>query len=182
MPTPSTSTKPISTFLLERFSTPTGDMLLATDENDSLRALDWIDCEARFHRLLQIHYGKDKVQLRQRRGVSTAKQALDAYFAGDLHAVNNLPVAAQGTAFQCTVWQALRQIPAGSTSTYGALAAKIGRPAAARAVGAANGGNPIAIVVPCHRVIGANAALTGYAGGLQRKSWLLAHEATHQAP
>jgi methylated-DNA-[protein]-cysteine S-methyltransferase len=172
--------KPVHTFFLERFNTPTGVMLLVTDQDDGLRALDWETCEERMHRLLRVHYGKDRVRLRQRARDSGARRALDAYFAGDLQAVDALPAAAAGTDFQREVWRALRTISAGDTTTYGALAARIGRPSAARAVGMANGGNPIAIVVPCHRVIGANAALTGYAGGLQRKSWLLAHEANHR--
>ncbi len=105
-----------------------------------------------------------------------AAQALLAYFDGDLSAVNDLPTETNGTAFQRAVWQVLRKIPAGRTISYGALAAQIGNPKAVRAVGLANGSNPIAIVVPCHRVIGANASLTGYGAGLHRKRWLLAHE------
>ncbi len=108
--------------------------------------------------------------------VREAARALADYFAGDLDAIADLPTAANGTAFQLSVWAALRQIPVGETVSYGALAARIGRPKAVRAVGLANGANPIAIVVPCHRVIGADASLTGYGGGLHRKRWLLAHE------
>ncbi|WP_110649793.1 methylated-DNA--[protein]-cysteine S-methyltransferase [Salinicola peritrichatus] len=100
---------------------------------------------------------------------------LHAYFQGCLSAFD-LPLAPRGTAFQCSVWQALREIPYGETRSYRELAAAIGRPQAVRAVGAANGRNPIAIIVPCHRVIGANGKLTGYAGGLPRKQWLLGHE------
>ena len=107
---------------------------------------------------------------------STAARALLAYFEGDLNAVDELPTETNGTAFQRAVWTALRKIPAGRTVSYGALAAQIGNHKAVRAVGLANGANPIAIVVPCHRVIGANASLTGYGGGLHRKRWLLAHE------
>lgn len=101
---------------------------------------------------------------------------LRAYFAGELRAFT-LPLAAHGTAFQQRVWHALLQIPYGSTTSYGELAAAIGSPGSARAVGAANGQNPIGIIVPCHRVIGASGALTGYAGGMARKQWLLEHEA-----
>ncbi|MSQ30511.1 MAG: methylated-DNA--[protein]-cysteine S-methyltransferase [Dehalococcoidia bacterium] len=100
---------------------------------------------------------------------------LRAYFAGE-RATFDLPLAPRGTAFQQRVWLALRAIPHGRTTTYGAIAAAIGQPSAARAVGLAIGRNPLAIVVPCHRVIGAGGALTGYAGGLDRKRWLLAHE------
>ena len=89
-----------------------------------------------------------------------------------------LPVETGGTEFQREVWRALRAIPAGETRSYGALASSIGRASAVRAVGLANGANPIGVVVPCHRVIGQNGALTGYAGGIERKRWLLAHEGT----
>jgi methylated-DNA-[protein]-cysteine S-methyltransferase len=105
---------------------------------------------------------------------------LRAYLDGDLAALAGAPVepacAGGGTPFQRRVWAALREIPAGATTTYGALAARLGVPGAARAVGLANGRNPVAIAVPCHRVVGAGGALTGYAGGLERKRWLLAHE------
>ena len=99
-----------------------------------------------------------------------------AYFTGDLDAIANLPTATGGTSFQREVWKALQAIPAATTTSYGKLAARLGRPTASRAVGAANGSNPIAIVVPCHRVIGTNGTLTGYASGLPRKQWLLDHE------
>ncbi|ACG72266.1 methylated-DNA/protein-cysteine methyltransferase [Anaeromyxobacter sp. K] len=99
-----------------------------------------------------------------------------AWFAGDLGALDGLPLDPGGTPFQRQVWDELRRIPAGETRSYGALAAALGRPGAARAVGLANGRNPIAIAIPCHRVIGADGSLTGYAGGLDRKRWLLAHE------
>jgi methylated-DNA-[protein]-cysteine S-methyltransferase len=96
--------------------------------------------------------------------------------AGDIASLDGIPTESDGTPFQREVWAALRQIPAGETWSYGRLAAHIGRPAAVRAVGLANGANPIGVVVPCHRVIGASGGLTGYAGGLERKRWLLAHE------
>jgi methylated-DNA-[protein]-cysteine S-methyltransferase len=105
---------------------------------------------------------------------------LRAYFAGDLGALDDLAVDSGGTEFQRSVWSALRRIPPGRTRSYGDLAAEIGSPQASRAVGAANGRNPIAIVVPCHRVIGADGSLTGYAGGTWRKRWLLAHEGVPQ--
>ncbi|MCC6177256.1 MAG: methylated-DNA--[protein]-cysteine S-methyltransferase [Chloroflexi bacterium] len=101
---------------------------------------------------------------------------LRAYFAGKLEALDAIPVDAGGTAFQQRAWTQLRRIPPGTTVTYGQLAATIGLPRAIRAVGLANARNPVAIVVPCHRVIGANGSLTGYAGGLERKRWLLDHE------
>jgi methylated-DNA-[protein]-cysteine S-methyltransferase len=105
-----------------------------------------------------------------------AVTALRAYFAGDLHAIDAVPVDLNGTPFQQRVWTALRGIPAGRPVSYGSLARAIGTPTAVRAVGAANGANPVAIVVPCHRVIGSNGTLTGYGGGLDRKRWLLQHE------
>jgi methylated-DNA-[protein]-cysteine S-methyltransferase len=102
--------------------------------------------------------------------------ALDAYFRGEVHAVDAIDVDPDGTSFQRRVWAALRTIPVGETTSYGAIARALGMPTASRAVGAANGANPIWIVVPCHRVIGASGALTGYAGGLDVKRRLLAHE------
>lgn len=106
---------------------------------------------------------------------AAAAEQLSEYFAGQRTSFD-LTLAPIGTAFQRTVWAALREIPYGSTESYGGLAARIGQPTASRAVGLANGRNPIAIVVPCHRVIGASGMLTGYAGGLDRKRWLLDHE------
>ena len=105
------------------------------------------------------------------------KHALNAYFDGDIEALKQIETGVGGTPFQRAVWSALRAIPAGTTLSYGQLAAKLGRKSASRAVGAANGANPIPIVVPCHRVIGADGSLTGFASGLPRKRWLLDHEA-----
>ena len=164
-----------ASFHIERFNTPTGRMLIVTDEH-CLCAADWEDHEERMLRLLRQHYRATASSLRNARRASVARRALEAYFEGDLDAVGNVPTAVIGTDFQRRVWAALRLIPVGSTLSYGALAARLGHPAAARAVGMVNGANPIAIVVPCHRVIGADAALTGYGGGLERKRWLLAHE------
>lgn len=101
---------------------------------------------------------------------------LTAYFAGDLRALDAIPVETGGTEFQSRVWLALREIPPGTTTSYGELAARLGAPRAVRAVGLANGRNPIPLVLPCHRVIGASGSLTGYGGGLGRKRWLLVHE------
>jgi methylated-DNA-[protein]-cysteine S-methyltransferase len=108
--------------------------------------------------------------------VAAAREQLAAYFAGELRQFSLL-LAPGGTAFQKQVWAALRQIPYGETTSYGALAAALGHPGSARAVGAANRTNPIGIIVPCHRVIGADGTLTGYAGGIERKRFLLEHEA-----
>jgi methylated-DNA-[protein]-cysteine S-methyltransferase len=163
-------------FVLDRLVTPIGTMLVVTDREGALRALDWQEYEPRMHRLLRLHYGKDGVVLEGGRAPAAFRSAIDAYFVGDLPAIEALAVATGGTVFQREVWAALRAIPAGETLSYGALAKKIARPAAVRAVGLANGANPIGVVVPCHRVIGASSALTGYAGGVERKRWLLAHE------
>lgn len=108
--------------------------------------------------------------------LSAAREQIVAYFAGELRQFS-LPLRPRGTPFQMQVWAALRRIPFGETRSYGALAASIGQPGSARAVGAANRTNPIGIIVPCHRVIGADGTLTGYAGGIERKRFLLEHEA-----
>lgn len=107
-----------------------------------------------------------------------ARTQLAEYFAGT-RTEFDLPLNPVGTAFQARCWAALREIPFGETASYGQQAARLGQPAASRAVGLANGQNPISIIVPCHRVIGANGSLTGYGGGLDAKRWLLAHEAAH---
>src|SRR5580704_5549334 len=165
--------------LLDRLSTPIGVMLLVTDDRERLRALDWDDHEERMRRLLRLHYGPGGHTLRAG-SARSVRASLEAYFAGDLGAIDRVPVETGGTPFQREVWAALRRIPAGETMSYGALAARIERRSAVRAVGRANGANPVGIVVPCHRVIGADASLTGYGGGLDRKRWLLRHEgATH---
>jgi methylated-DNA-[protein]-cysteine S-methyltransferase len=168
------------TFSLERLATPAGGMMIVTDDDQSLRAVDWDDHEPRMERLLRRHYGTIAVRSRDGSCPSQARRSLQAYFEGDLDAIADLPTATNGTLFQRLVWDALRRIPVGRTISYGALAAQIGRPTATRAVGLANGANPISIVVPCHRVIGADASLTGYGGGLDRKRWLLAHESRGQ--
>jgi O-6-methylguanine DNA methyltransferase len=159
---------------LERWDSPVSTLLLVTDETGILRALDFADHESRMRRLLRLHYGE--FALAECTAPASITEALSAYFEGDIEALADIPIATGGTAFQRNVWKALRSIPAGTTISYGQLAADIGHPGASRAVGAANGANPIGIVVPCHRVIGANGTLTGYAGGLSHKRWLLDHE------
>jgi methylated-DNA-[protein]-cysteine S-methyltransferase len=151
---------------------PVGEIQLVWDEEGRVRALDFSGYDARKQLLLERHYGK---------GVSTTPAtpprpitaALEAYFAGDFPALVSIPFAANGTAFQMAVWRALMDIPSGQTRSYADIARAIGNPAAVRAVGLANGANPIAIIVPCHRVIGTNGSLTGYGGGLARKLQLL---------
>ncbi len=163
---------------LDRRASPLGVLTIVSDETGRLRALDFDDCDARMQRLLGLHYGT--VDLADAPSPLPLRDALDRYFAGETGALQTVPVATGGTPFQRTVWSALRALPPGRTCSYGQLAAAIGRPGAGRAVGLANGTNPIAIVVPCHRVIGADGTLTGYAGGLWRKRWLLSHEAPDQ--
>jgi methylated-DNA-[protein]-cysteine S-methyltransferase len=162
-------------FALDRLPTPIGDLLIVFDEADRLRALDWEDFDARMRRLLRLQYGSE-VELREGSAPKSVRDSLNVYFAGDFSALDAIEVETGGTAFQRKLWTALRTIPSGQTSSYGALAAKIGAPNAVRAVGAANGANPISVVLPCHRVIGSNQRLTGYGGGLHRKGWLLTHE------
>ena len=163
---------------LDRLDSPIGTILLVHDALDRLCALDFSDYEARMRRLLRLHYGQEGVGflLDERAAPIITRRALKNYFAGELSAVDAIDVTTAGTPFQRSVWAALRTIRAGSTLSYGALARKIGRPRAVRAVGLANGANPIGIVVPCHRVIGSDASLAGYAGGVARKRWLLHHE------
>lgn len=153
-------------------------MLLVHDPEEHLRALDFHDFEPRMQRLLRLHYGEDgrEFVLTNRKIPATIGQALAGYFAGDLAAIDTVAVATAGTSFQREVWAVLRNIRAGTTLSYGALAQKLGRPKSVRAVGLANSANPIAIVVPCHRVIGADFSLSGYGGGIDRKRWLLTHE------
>lgn len=159
---------------LERLATPLGEVLLVVDADGAVRALDFADYEDRMMRLLTRHCGQ--FTLTQGEAPRAVRTAVSAYFRGDLTALDGLTVRTAGTDFQRNVWAALRAIPAGQTRSYGQLAAAIGSPKAVRAAGLANGQNPIAVIVPCHRVIGANGTLTGYAGGLERKRWLLAHE------
>jgi methylated-DNA-[protein]-cysteine S-methyltransferase len=166
--------RPPETFALDRLPTPIGTALLVTDVDGALRALDWEDHEPRLRQLLRLQYGAPVLE--HARAPENIRAALTGYFAGDLACVNAIRWRVAGTAFQRKVWTALRTIPVGTTTSYGELAARLDMPKAVRAVGHANGSNPISIVVPCHRVIGANGSLTGYGGGLPRKRWLLEHE------
>jgi methylated-DNA-[protein]-cysteine S-methyltransferase len=133
-------------------------------------------------RLLRRHYGTNGFNLETGKIPHSLSDAITRYFAGDLAALNALPVATAGTPFQRSVWSALREIPHGTTMTYAELAQQIGKPTATRAVGLANGSNPIGVIVPCHRVIGSNVSLTGYGGGIDRKRWLLDHESAGANP
>jgi methylated-DNA-[protein]-cysteine S-methyltransferase len=162
--------------LMDQIGTPIGDLIIVADGDGNLRAVDWKDHEARMRHFLGLHYGQNGIKLESKRNPHGFGHALSAYFAGELDAIDKLPVQTEGTAFQHKVWHALRKIRCGETLSYGELAQRIGRPTAVRAVGLANGSNPVSIVVPCHRVIGSNGSLTGYGGGIERKRWLLAHE------
>jgi methylated-DNA-[protein]-cysteine S-methyltransferase len=163
------SAKPPETLTLDRLKTPIGTALLVTDEQGVLRAFNWTDYEPKMLAWIARHYPKAKLV----EGRSPARPAFEAYFAGDPNALDRVPWAASGTPFQQKVWETLCTIPTGETISYRTLAERIGRPTAVRAVGLANGANPVAVVVPCHRVIGTNGSLTGYGGGLPRKTWLL---------
>jgi methylated-DNA-[protein]-cysteine S-methyltransferase len=163
------------TIELTRFACPSpiGELSLVL-RGTVLVALDYATHEARLVALLHKRFAG----LRPAAGADQigARAYLAAYFDGDLAALDALPADAGGTPFQARVWCALRAIPAGETRSYAGLAATLGMPKAVRAVAHANALNPIAIVVPCHRVVGSDGALRGYAGGLERKRWLLRHE------
>jgi methylated-DNA-[protein]-cysteine S-methyltransferase len=171
-------TRPIRLFL-DRAPSPIGEILIVTDETGLLRAVDFHDFEPRLRRLLGLHYGD--LPLETGPAPAETKAAFARYFAGDISALSALAWDTGGTPFQRAVWRALAKIPPGQTVTYSELARRVERPAAIRAVGAANGANPLSLVAPCHRVIGMSGALTGYAGGVERKRWLLAHEGVVQA-
>lgn len=163
-------------FVATEIDSPIGPILIVAD-GGRLRALDYSGYERRMHALLGAHYGP--YRLRHDSRPDHVATALQAYFTGELGAIDRIEVGLGGTSFQRQAWSILRSIPAGATTTYGALAKRLGAPNAARAVGYANSLNPIAIVLPCHRVVGANGKLTGYAGGLERKRWLIEHERRH---
>lgn len=158
----------------DRLKTPIGTALLVTDADGALRALDWEDYESRMMELLRRQYGA--FVLRSGKAPQAIRAALSAYFDGDLDRLGEIRWRVAGTPFQRKVWTALAKIPAATTLSYGALASRLKMPKAVRAVGHANGANPISVVVPCHRLIGADGSLVKYGGGLDRKRWLLRHE------
>ncbi|HEX4158246.1 MAG TPA: methylated-DNA--[protein]-cysteine S-methyltransferase [Rhizomicrobium sp.] len=164
-------------FYFDRIKSPIGDVVIVAGREGAMRILYFDDSDDRWrHEFERRHAGGKLVAKRDPSGHSTN---LRAYFGGDMEALDRIPVDFDGTPFQNKVWKALCKIPVGRTTSYGALAKKIGEPQAVRAVGLANGSNPISLVVPCHRVIGSDGSLTGYGGGLPRKKWLLEHEARH---
>ena len=159
--------------LRNRIDTPLG-VLIAVQSDDGLCDLDFADrWETKLTRLKK-RFGT--VEFEEGADLHGVAAALSAYFAGDLCALDGVRVDAGGTAFERAVWSALRQIPVGATLSYGELTDRLGNPSASRAVGSANGRNPVAIVVPCHRVTRRDGTLGGYAGGLARKKHLLEHE------
>jgi len=158
--------------------TPIGDML-ALDSGEGLCALEFTGPKKRLTRL-EVRLGRwfppHEIADRETPTIVGTRTWLDAYFAGATADISPLSLDMRGTAFEQRVWAALCAIPPGETTSYGAIAKALGSVEASRAVGAANGANPIAIIVPCHRVIGSSGSLTGYGGGLDRKTWLLEHE------
>jgi methylated-DNA-[protein]-cysteine S-methyltransferase len=159
--------------LIDRIDSAIGEIMVVSD-GESLCALDFADYEPRMIGLLNKRY--KSLSLTKKSNPQGFSSRLQAYFKGDYHILNEIPVKTGGTPFQQQVWLALRTIAPGTVMFYGELAAKLARSKACRAVGMANSLNPVGIVLPCHRVVGANFSLTGYAGGLDRKQWLLAHE------
>jgi len=159
--------------LTDTIVSPIGDVVIVA-AGGKLVALEFADVGERMAADLAFRFGDyDLTPTRDPFGIS---RHMRAYFRGDLAALDAIEVDTGGTPFQRRVWQALRRIPAGATRTYSELARAAGRPQAIRAAGAANGRNPISIVVPCHRAVGKDGTLTGYGGGLDRKRWLLRHE------
>jgi O-6-methylguanine DNA methyltransferase len=158
---------------LSRLDSPVGRLVFAADDS-SLRALEFYQSEVQLR--AKVERSLPEARFAKGPGPSFVLDALGAYFAGDVAALEGVSAEGAGTPFQRKVWTALRTIPPGRTTSYCALAERIGCPGACRAVGAANGQNPIALVVPCHRVIAADGTLCGYGGGLWRKEWLLRHE------
>lgn len=167
----------MTTLLIDRIDSPVGQVMLISDGR-ALWALDFDDYEDRMLKLMGPR--ADATGFREADDPQGFSSRLREYFEGRFDALDDIPVEPGGTPFQREVWLALRAIKPGETESYGALAKRVGRPGASRAVGRTNGLNPVAIVLPCHRVIGANGSLTGYGGGLDRKRWLLAHEGAWQ--
>ncbi len=159
-------------------STPLGDML-ALSSDDGLCALEFTGPRKRLPKLerrLARWFPPHDIVDKESRTIARTRAWLRKYFAGESADLDGLPLDMRGAAFERRVWKALVRIPPGETTSYGAIAKQLESPGASRAVGLANGANPIAIIVPCHRVIGSTGALTGYGGGLHRKTWLIDHE------
>jgi len=163
--------------IVQAAETPLGALLLVADADGLLRAAEFEECEGRLRRHFDRRLGPAGYALSPGRVPLPIMAALASYFAGDFDAVRSIALKPDGTPFQNEVWAALRVIEPGDTLSYAGLAVRLGRPQSARAVGHANAANPFSIIVPCHRLIGADGGLTGYAGGVRRKRWLLDHEA-----
>jgi len=171
--------QPAVRLLYDHVDSPLGPFTVVADGDGRLVAAGWTDdaTDGRMAGRLRIFATRRDAEFVRAANPGGLSAALTAYFAGDLAAIEKLPVSeSAGTPFQRSVWRALRGIPCGESRSYGDIARAIGRPSAVRAVGLANGSNPICIVVPCHRVIGSNGKLVGYGGGVERKRWLLTHE------
>jgi methylated-DNA-[protein]-cysteine S-methyltransferase len=171
---------PAHTFQLASIASPIGQIHLAF-EGDTLRALRFDGMQSTVAALLARQFGAD-ARITKSREPHPAIDALRGYFEGDLGALDAIDVDPAGTPFQQSVWRELRRIPVGRTASYAEIAARIGAPKSFRAVARANATNPIGIVIPCHRVIGANGDLRGYGGGIDRKIWLLDHERRAHQP
>ena len=168
----------------DTISTPIGDMLALASE-EGLCALEFTTVQGpsrsqepltRLNARLGRWFPQHRIVDRDTPTIARTRAWLAAYFEGTAAEVSGLPLDMRGAPFEKRVWTALRTIPPGRTTSYGAIAQALGRAGSSRAVGAANGANPIAIIVPCHRVIGSTGSLTGYGGGLERKTWLIEHE------
>lgn len=164
----------MTAFTLDHVESPMGTIALVTRDDGALCALDFTDRGDLMRSRLQARFGH--VELEEKADAGGHSTRLRTYLGGDLGALDDALVDACGSEFQQRVWAELRRVPAGATRSYAEIADAIGKPSAARAVGGANGRNPVALVIPCHRVIPANRSLGGYAGGAERKRWLLAHE------
>jgi methylated-DNA-[protein]-cysteine S-methyltransferase len=164
--------------------TPLGDML-ALASAEGLCALEFTSVQGanrgqerltRLEARLRRWFPPHEIVEAETAPIARARGWLSAYFEGAGAEIRDIPLDMRGAPFEARVWEALRAIPPGATTSYGAIAQALGRAGASRAVGAANGANPVAIIVPCHRVIGSTGSLTGYGGGLDRKTWLIEHE------
>lgn len=161
---------------IDHIETEIGRFTIVADARAQLCVAGFAQRQARMERALERYAAAPDVALVEGADPFGLAASVSRYFAGEVTAIETLSVAPAGTDFQRAVWAALREIPSGQTWSYAQLARHIGRPRAVRAVGAANGANPVGLIVPCHRVIGQDGSLTGYGGGLDRKRWLLAHE------
>jgi methylated-DNA-[protein]-cysteine S-methyltransferase len=165
---------------ISEIGSPIGSILLV-ERDRRVAGVLFADCFARYGVALEARLDEPRRAWREATRATPAARRLRDYFAGELAALDDLGIETGGTPFQRSVWEAVRRVSPGATATYGEIANAICAPAAVRAVGAANGANPVCLVVPCHRIIGANGDLTGYGGGMHRKRWLLAHESKQPA-